>query len=107
MKRMVFTTMAILSVGVIMLGTPKTASAQRQRVCSNSTLRGDYAVHATGSAPSGQFAGPIAFVGLFSYDGRGGLVGKLTIRLNDVMNGPTTLTANYQGTYVVNANCTF
>ena len=107
MKRISVMTMGILSVAVIILGTAKKASAQRPRVCTNSTLHGDYAVHATGNAPSGQFAGPVAFVGLFTYDGRGGLVGKLTIRLNDVMNGPTTLTANYQGTYVVNANCTF
>jgi hypothetical protein len=46
-------------------------------------------------------------VGLFTYDGDGGLLGKLTIRLNDVINGPTTMTANYQGSYTVNADCTF
>src|SRR5262249_4986646 len=106
-RRIAFTTMVILSVAVIILGTAQKAPAERPLVCSNATLRGDYAVHATGNAPSGPFAGPVAFVGLFTYDGRGGLFGKLTIRLNDVMNGPTTLNANYQGSYTVNSNCTF
>jgi hypothetical protein len=101
--------MVILPVAVlIILGTAQKAPAQRHRGCSNATLRGDYAVLATGNVPSGQLAGPLAFVGLFTYDGRGGgLFGKLTIRLNDIANGPTTVNANYQGSYTVNANCTF
>jgi len=107
-RRIAFTSMVILSVAVlIILGTAQKAPAQRQHVCSNATLRGDYAVRATGNVPSGQSAGPLAFVGLFTYDGRGGLFGRLTIRLNDIANGPTTSIANYQGTYTVNANCTF
>ena len=108
MKRIALSTIGIFPVAVlIILGTATTAHAQGKGVCSNATLRGDYAVHATGNAPAGQFAGPVAFVGLFTYDGRGGLTGKLTIRLNDVTNGPTTLIANYQGSYTVNANCSF
>jgi len=107
-KRIAFTTIVTLSVAIlIILGTAQKAPAQRQRGCSNATLRGDYAVRATGNVPSGQFAGPAAFLGLFTYDGSGGLFGKLTIRLNDIASGPTTLIANYKGTYTVNANCTF
>jgi len=108
-RRIALTTMIILAVTVtvMVLGTAQKAPAQRQHGCSNATLRGDYAVHATGNVPSGQMAGPVAFVGLFSYDGRGGLLGQLTIRLNDITNGPTTLNSNYSGSYTVNSNCTF
>ena len=107
-RRIALTTIGVLSITILMiLGTAQKAPAERQQGCSNATLRGDYAVRATGNVPSGQTAGPVAFVGLFTYDGRGGLLGKLTIRLNDITNGPTTLNSNYSGTYTVNPNCTF
>ncbi len=107
-NRIAFTTMVILSAAVlIILGTARKAAAERQHGCSNATLRGDYAVRATGNVPAGPLAGPVAFVGLFTYDGKGGLTGKLTIRVNDSVTGPRTTIANYQGTYTVNTNCTF
>ena len=107
-RRIAFTTAIILCCAVFTtLATPQAARAQKHRVCSNATLQGSYAVRATGNVPSGPTAGPLAFVGLFTYDGDGGLLGKLTIRLNDVTNGPTTMIANYQGSYIVNADCTF
>jgi hypothetical protein len=106
-RRNAFTTVLILSIAVlIVLGTAQQAPAQKHHGCTNATLDGDYAVHFTGNVLSGQFAGPIAFVGLFTFDGQGGLKGDITLRRND-SGGPTTSTANYLGSYTVNANCTF
>jgi hypothetical protein len=56
---------------------------------------------------SGQVFAPAAFEGLFRYDGNGQLAGSLTLRLTDLVNGPSTSSFNYLGTYAVNANCTF
>jgi len=40
--------------------------------CSNAVLKGDYGIHLTGMAMSGPFAGPIALVGVISFDGATG-----------------------------------
>jgi hypothetical protein len=67
--------------------------------CSNETLRGSYGIHATGTVA----AGPVAIVGVLSYDGNGQLTGNLTQRVN----GATTLfKAPFTGVYQVNADCT-
>jgi len=73
MKRMIASiTLLTISVAVlIVLGTARKATAERQSGCSNATLRGSYGIHATGAALSGPLAGPVAFVGVFTFDGRG------------------------------------
>ena len=72
MKRMIASmTLLTLSITVLfVLGTARKATAQRQGGCSNATLLGGYGIHATGVALSGPLTGPIAIVGLFTYDGR-------------------------------------
>jgi hypothetical protein len=107
-RRIAFTTLLILSITIVIaVGTAIKAHAQRQHFCSNATLRGDYAIRATGSVVSGQVFAPVAFVGLFRYDGKGQLAGNLTVRLTDLVNGPATSSSAYLGTYQVNADCTF
>ena len=108
MKRMIASiTLLTISVAVlIVLGTARKATAERQSGCSNATLRGSYGIHATGAALSGPLAGPVAFVGLFTFDGRGQLAGNLTQRVNGA-SGPITLfKVPYTGTYTLNADCT-
>jgi hypothetical protein len=65
--------------------------------CSNASLNGSYALHATGTISG---VGPFAAVGRFSFDGNGNLTGKLWQRING-KNVVETLT----GEYSVNSNC--
>jgi hypothetical protein len=67
--------------------------------CSNATLTGSYGLHATGNIIG---IGDFAAVGLFTFDGKGHLTGKLFIRENGTNLGPNEFT----GTYVVNPDCT-
>jgi hypothetical protein len=85
-----FGTVALAAI-VIAVGTAIKAHAQRQHFCSNATLRADYAIRATGSVVSGQVFAPVAFVRLFSYDGKGQLAGNLTLRLTDLVNAQRLL----------------
>jgi hypothetical protein len=74
--------------------------------CADATLRGSYAVDASGSVLSGPFAGPTAIVGILTYDGIGGVTGSLTQRITTA-TGPITLTkVSFAGSYSVNADCT-
>jgi len=65
--------------------------------CSNASLNGSYALHATGTITG---VGPFAAVGRFNFDGNGNLTGKLWQRING-KNVVETLT----GEYSVNSNC--
>jgi hypothetical protein len=65
--------------------------------CSDATLRGAYAIHATGDVLG---IGPFAGVGVFRYDGAGHVAGTLITRTNGA-NGASTFT----GTYAVTADC--
>ena len=93
-----------LAVAMV-VGTPRSVPAGNG--CSNATLRGSYAVHATGNLLSGPQTGPIAFVGAFTYDGFGQLAGTLTIRTNSPSGATTASRVAYTGTYSVNADCSF
>src|SRR5262245_22669406 len=107
-RRITYASALMASIAaLIVVGMPQKAPAQRRAGCANWTLRGDYALHLTGSVESGPFAGPLAFVGLFNFDGFGHLTGKITLRRNEGANGPTTAFAQYQGNYTVNPDCTF
>ena len=70
-------------------------------------MSGPYAIRATGNIVSGQVFAPVAFEGLFTYDGKGQLFGNLTLRITDLVNGPATSSFEYLGNYAVNADCTF
>jgi hypothetical protein len=65
--------------------------------CSNASLNGSYALHATGTIAG---VGPFAAVGRFNFDGNGTLSGKLWQRING-KNVVETLT----GEYSVASNC--
>src|SRR5512133_948064 len=65
--------------------------------CSNASLNGSYALHATGTIGG---VGPFAAVGRFNFDGNGKLMGKLWQRING-NNVVETLT----GEYSVSSNC--
>ena len=65
--------------------------------CSNASLNGSYALHATGTITG---VGPFAAVGRFNFDGNGNLTGKLWQRVNG-KNVVETLT----GEYSVNSTC--
>jgi hypothetical protein len=67
--------------------------------CSNATLKGSYGLHATGTIIG---VGDFAAVGLFTFDGKGGLTGKLFVRANGNNFAPPEFT----GTYSVNPDCT-
>ncbi len=67
--------------------------------CSNATLKGSYGLHATGSIIG---VGDFAAVGLFTFDGKGGLTGRLFVRVN----GNNMETPIFTGTYSVSPDCT-
>jgi len=55
---------AVTYATLILLGTAPKLNAKAG--CSNATLQGTYAVHATGTVLSGPTTGPIAFIGAFT-----------------------------------------
>ena len=73
--------------------------AEGKNVCSNATLKGTYGLHATGTVTG---IGDFAAVGLFTFDGKGSLTGKLFIRVNGSNIEPPVFT----GTYSVSPDCT-
>jgi len=94
-----------LSIGVLaILGTARRAPAKSG--CSNATLKGSYVLSGTGTFLSGPLSGPIAFVGILTYDGNGQLNGNLSLRTSSGASAMTVIKAPYTGTYVVNADCT-
>ena len=74
------------------------AQAQDRLSCSNATLHGSYALHATGTVPGGE---PFAAVGRFTFDGAGNLTGRLFVRIA----GNNIEPPEFTGTYSVSANC--
>jgi hypothetical protein len=72
-------------------------AGQGRSGCSNATLRGSYAVRATGDVLG---IGPFAGVGVFRYDGNGHVAGTLVTRTNGA-NGAST----FEGAYEVTADC--
>ena len=99
MKRKIGSSIAVaLSISIfIILGVGRKVPAKSG--CSNSSLRGSYGLHATGTTPVG---GPFAAVGLFSFDGAGNLIGTLFVRVT----GGTTSVLPLTGIYTVSPDCT-
>jgi len=103
MSRMAMT--LVVALGTVMV-LATTRSAPAENGCSNRTLRGGYGIDASGTVASGPLAGPIALVGVLTYDGFGQVSGAITQRVTTA-TGPTTLTKiPFAGTYTVNTDCT-
>jgi hypothetical protein len=94
-------TFAIAAVAAIALGIVPAAKAD-DKGCTNAILKGTFAHTATGFeiAPPA-IAGPIAGVGVDTFDGKGGVTTSATVSLNG-NSVPITAT----GTYKVNPDCT-
>ena len=86
---------AMLFVGSVLM---MPAKADDGETCSNATLHGSYGLHATGTMIN---VGNFAAVGRFTFDGKGGLTGKLFVRINS-NNAVLTIT----GMYSVAPDCT-
>jgi len=97
--RITLSILAMLLIGIsISLGTVRKVPAKSG--CTNASLRGSYGIHATGTTPGG----PLAIVGVISYDGAGGLTGTLFVR----RTGSTTteVVPLAGGTYTIHPDCT-
>jgi hypothetical protein len=81
----------------ITLGSPRKVPAAVG--CSNSSLRGSYGLHATGTTAAG---GPFAAVGVISFDGAGNLQGTLFAKVS----GGISPVVPVSGTYTVHPDCT-
>ena len=69
-----------------------------ERVCSNETLNGAYGLQRTGTTATG----PVAAVGIISFDGEGNWTVTQSRSLNGIFNFDTTRS----GTYEVADDCT-
>jgi len=69
--------------------------------CSVATLHGSYGITFTGTANTPGGPSQRGGVGLVVYDGRGNLVGKVTLNIDG-----TVLRRTFVGTYTVAADCT-
>jgi hypothetical protein len=88
-----------VSAFAIVLFSATLEAGDENRQCSNATLKGSYGLHARGTILG---IGDFAAVGLFTFDGKGHLTGKLFVRVNGTNVGPNDFT----GTYLVNPDCT-
>ena len=87
-------------VSVLLLGHVLIAHAddQHEKACSNQTLRGAYGLQRTGTTATG----PVAAVGIISFDGDGNWMVTQSRSLNGIFNFDTTRS----GTYEVADDCT-
>lgn len=91
LKNRFFTLVALVVLAI------SVSSSATETNCSNASLNGSYALHATGEIKN---VGPFAAVGRFVFDGNGNLSGTLWQRINGT-NVVETLT----GEYSVSSNC--
>jgi hypothetical protein len=83
---------------LFILSIAPSAQAQHDNECSIATLRGPYGYFFSGSAAG---VGPVAAVGLVTFDGMGGVSVKDTLNTNGAVAGRSG-----NGFYQVNSNCT-
>ena len=104
-KKLASSVLLVLSLVVLMvLGAPSKIPAKSG--CSNASLQGSYGIHATGMNTGGPLAGPLAIVGIITFDGNGLLTLSLTQRLNSASGPMTLFKVPFNGTYIVNPDCT-
>jgi hypothetical protein len=84
----------ILALFVLVI-VPKVQAAEE---CSNASLQGSFGVTSTGTIVG---VGPLAAVGVVTFDGQGNHVGFDTISFNG-----SIARMNFGGTYKVNSDCT-
>ena len=83
----------VTALSLVVLGLSVIGNADDGGICSNETLHGSYAFHATGER--------FAAVARFTFDGNGGLTAIFFGRSPGNRFGPVELT----GTYSVDSNC--
>lgn len=88
--------MIVLSVAILTLVWHNFATADSNG-CSKATLQGSFGFYQTGFTPDG----PLAAIGIVSYDGKGNNHGRQTISRNGVFKF-----LEFDGTYAVNPDCT-
>jgi hypothetical protein len=96
-------TLLIVFATVFVLGLVSSAQADDRRECSNASLEGSFGFTSTGTllAPPAPLAGAFAEIGRQTFDGQGNTEGTATASLNGTVGHLT-----FQGTYVVNPDCT-
>lgn len=72
-------------------------------VCSLETIRGSYGISTTGSIVFAGPVGPVADVGVITFDGNSGASQTTTVSLNGMIIPNRT---SLSGSYVVNPDCT-
>jgi hypothetical protein len=97
------TTLAIVFATVFVLGIVPRAQAGENEVCSNGTLQGSFGFTSTGThlAIPAPFAGPFAYGGVQTFDGKGNTYATATLSANGNIFKVTV-----EGTYMVNPDCT-
>ncbi len=92
----------IILTGLFVLGLAPAVRAEEEE-CSLEDIEGTYAYTLSGTLTDGPNAGPVAAVGRLTFDGKGNISGRDTISIN----GHVTRGRTYEGTYVVNPDCTY
>ena len=93
----------VVTIGVLQLGVAAAASPSGQAQCSLATVHGNYLFQAQGMQIGGPLAGPLAYAGQVTYDGRGhALKGVYSISYNGTIYRNQVFT----GVYSLNADCT-
>jgi hypothetical protein len=88
----------VASVGLFVLGAVSNAQPRQEHECTQDSLEGDYGYVFTGAFVG---IGPVAAVGLASFDGAGSVTASDTISDNGIIGRRIGA-----GTYTVNVNCT-
>ena len=110
MKRMI-TRMAVIAslVGLLLVMSPSRGHkstvlprVHAQEGCSVATLNGTHGFYRTGTVP----AGPLAAVGIATYDGNGNSTARQTTRRNEVTTTDLFTTPAAPGRYEINPDCT-
>lgn len=96
-------TLVIAFATVFVLGIVPRAQAAEDRVCSNASLEGSFGFASTGTllALPPPLAGAFAEVGRQTFDGQGNTDGTATLS-----NNGNVARVTFDGTYVVNPDCT-
>jgi hypothetical protein len=85
----------VIFFSFLVLGITGNVQAQE---CTKASYKGDFGFTATGTILG---LGPVAFVGRYTADGKGNLVGTQTASLNGTIER-----GSFTGIYVVNSDCT-
>jgi hypothetical protein len=119
--KMIWKTSVVMSLGMLLgigihllhgsqFSVEPTANAAAQEdddssvlACSPETIRGSYGISTTGSIVFAGPVGPVADVGVITFDGNGGASQTTTVSLSGTIIPNRT---SLSGSYVVNPDCT-